>query len=155
MYTRPKKGRDSQKTAPSPHLQPNQLIKSNKDKVLDSKCTLLTHSKNMYMKERKIAWSKSSKALRFLSFQRVQNKHKGFALHAFFLFFPTKDPCQLRRTSLIERDIYPLDNKKSKDEVPQRGCLWTVGKDMVCSICWLLLTYAQITSSWKTPTPPF
>ena len=107
MYTRPKKGEGFTKTTPSSHLQPNQSIKSNKDNVLNPKCTL-NHSKNIYMKESKIAWSvksKSSKALQFLSFHSIQNKHKGVVLHTFFLFFPTKDPYQLRKASLIEKDI--------------------------------------------------
>lgn len=51
------------------------------------------------------------KALLFLSFYKVQNKHKGVALHAFFLFFPTKDPCQLRSTSLIEGITHRTSNK--------------------------------------------
>ena len=106
IYTRPKKERkDSQKPTPSPHLQPNQS-KSNNDNVLDPKCTL-THSKNTYMKQCKIAWfvkSESSKTLWFLSFHRVKNKHKEAALHS-LLFFPTKDPYQLRRASLIEKGI--------------------------------------------------
>ena len=66
------------------------------------------HSKNMYIKERKIAWSvssKSSKALRFPSFHKVQNKHNGTAFHTFFLFFPIKTPHQLVRASLIEEGI--------------------------------------------------
>lgn len=51
------------------------------------------------------------KALLFLSFYKVHNKHKGVALHAFFLFFPTKDPCQLRSTSLIEGITHQTSNK--------------------------------------------
>ena len=84
--------------------------------MLDPKCTL-THSKNMCMKEHKIAWfikSESLKALRFLSFHRVQNKYNRAALHTFFLFFPTKDPCQIRRTSLIMKDITHWTSKRAK-----------------------------------------
>ena len=69
----PKKRRDSKKTTPSLHLQPNQSMKCKRDKEVNSTCTL-THSKNMYMKERKITWSfslESSKALQFLSFHKV------------------------------------------------------------------------------------
>ena len=49
------------------------INKSNKDNKLRPKCTL-THFKNMYIKDRKIAWpakSESSKTLQFLCFQRV------------------------------------------------------------------------------------
>ena len=108
MYTRTKKKRGmDKKPTPSFHLQPNQFMKSKRDKELDSICTL-THSKNMYMKEHKITWfvsSESLKALRFLSFHYVQNRHKGAAFQAFFLFFPTKATHQLMRTSLIENGI--------------------------------------------------
>ena len=82
MYTRHlrlKKKRDSINPTPLPHLQPNQTIKSNNDNKLKPKCTL-THSKNMYIKVRIIAWSiimEFSKALRFLSFHEVQNNQKG------------------------------------------------------------------------------
>ena len=87
------KRRYGQKTTPSLHLQPNQSMKSKRGKEVDYICTL-THSKNMYMKERKIAWSvssESSKALQFLSFHKVQNRYKGATFQA---FFPTKAPHQ-------------------------------------------------------------
>ena len=92
---RGQKRKKRQKATPSLHLQPNQSMKSKRDNKLDSIYTL-THSKNMYIKERKIAWSVSSKSLKalwFLSFYKVQNKHKGVAFQTFFLFFPTKAPC--------------------------------------------------------------
>ena len=69
-------------------------MKLSKDHELEPTLTL-THSKNMYEKDHKIAWSissVSSKALLFLSLHKEQNKHKGVAFHAFFLFFPTKEP---------------------------------------------------------------
>ena len=111
-----KKGRDTQKTTPSPHLQPNQSMKSNQDNVVSLNCTL-THSKNMYKKGHKIAQpikSESSKALRFLFFHIAQNKHKGAAFHAFFLFFPIKAPRQLRRASLIEKGMTHCTSKRAK-----------------------------------------
>ena len=61
-------------------------MKSNDNKVVDPKCTLI-HSKNMYKKDCKIAWSvrlESSMTLRFLSFHKVLKKHKGVTFHAFF-----------------------------------------------------------------------
>ena len=41
-----------------------------------------------------------SKALLFLFFQIVENKHNEAGLQAFFLFFPTKNPCQCIKTLL-------------------------------------------------------
>ena len=79
-------------------------MKSKMDHEAQFTCTL-TPSENMYKKDCKIAWSansESSKILLFLSFHKVQNKHKGAAFHAFFLFFPTKVPFQPRMVSLIE-----------------------------------------------------
>ena len=93
VYTRQKGGKDKKKT-PSLHLLPNQSMKLKRDKELDPKCTL-TYSKNLYIKEHKIAWfvsAESLKALWFLSFHKVQNKNREVALQAFFLFFPTKAP---------------------------------------------------------------
>ena len=55
-----------------------------------------------------LAWSanwESSKALQFLFFHKVQNKHKLATLYTFFLFFPTKAPCQLIVTSLTEDEL--------------------------------------------------
>ena len=68
----------------------------------------LTQLKNMYKNDCKIAWSVSlvsSKSLLFLSLDKDQNKHNWAAFHAFFLFFPTKEPCQLSKRSLIEKDM--------------------------------------------------
>ena len=58
MYIRHKgeKRRGTQKSTPSPHLQLGHSTKSNKDSELTPKCTL-THSKNMYIEDRKIVWS--------------------------------------------------------------------------------------------------
>ena len=47
--------------------------------------------------------SKLSKALLFLSRHKAQNIHNEAAFRAFFLLLPTKDLCQLRRTSLTEQ----------------------------------------------------
>ena len=77
----------------------------------------LTQPENMYKKDRKIAWSAnsvSSKILLFLSFHKVQNKHKGAAFHAFFLFFPTKVPFQPRMVSLIELGKTQWTPKRAK-----------------------------------------
>lgn len=79
MHTRPKKGKDTQKQHPHFTNSPTNLWSQIKTMKQDPKCTL-THSKTMYIKESKIAWSVnsgSSKALRFLSFHKIQNKHKG------------------------------------------------------------------------------
>ena len=76
MYTRLKKMRDTKKKKQHHHrptLQHNQFMKSNKDNKLDPKGTL-TYSKNVYIKEHKIAWSVKSKslnAIQFLSFHKV------------------------------------------------------------------------------------
>ena len=91
-------------------------MKSKRDKELDSICTLI-HSKNMYIKEHKIMWSissESSKALRFLSFHNIQNRHKGATFQVFFLFFPTKAPRQLTKASLIENGITHWTSKIAK-----------------------------------------
>ena len=46
-------------------------------------------------------------ALLFLPFHMIKNKLKGVALQAFFFFLPTKDLCQLIRTSLtIENTVH-------------------------------------------------
>ena len=65
MYTRPKKKGIDKKPTPSLHLQPHQYMKSKRDKEVDSICAL-THSKNMYTKERKITWSVSSESSKAL-----------------------------------------------------------------------------------------
>ena len=52
----------------------------------------------VHIKDHKIAWSTNSESsmdLQFLSFHKVQNKHKEVALYI-FLYFPTKALCQLR-----------------------------------------------------------
>ena len=102
--TRQQGQREKKKAKKIPYLQPNQSKKSKMDHEVQSTCSL-TQSENMYKKNRKIAWSVysvSSKILLFLSFHKVQNKHKGAAFHAFFLFFPTKVSFQPRMVSLIE-----------------------------------------------------
>ena len=110
--TRPK-GKKKQK---NPYLQPNQSMKSKVDHEAQFTCTL-TQSENMYKKDRKIAWSAnsvSSKILLFLSFHKVQNKHKGTAFHTFFLFFPTKVSFQPRMVSLIELGKTQWTPKRAK-----------------------------------------
>ena len=110
--TRPK----GKKKQENPYLQPNQSMKSKMDHEAQSTWTL-TQSENMYKKDRKIAWSSnsvSSKILLFLSFHKVQNKHKGAAFHAFFLFFPTKVPFQPRMVSLIELGKTQWTPKRAK-----------------------------------------
>ena len=44
--------------------------------------------------------SSLSKAILFLAFQIVQNKHKGSALQTFLFFLPTNEPCQPKSVSL-------------------------------------------------------
>ena len=103
-YTRQQGQRGRKKQKQKLYLQPNQSTKSKMDHEARSTCTL-TQSENMYKKDCKIAWSAnsvSSKILIFLSFHKVQNKHKRVAFHAFFLFFPTKVSFQPRMVSLIE-----------------------------------------------------
>ena len=43
-----------------------------------------------------------------------QNKNKGTTLQAFFLFFPTKDPSQLERTSLIKESNHNCTPKRAQ-----------------------------------------
>ena len=82
-------------------------MKLSKDHELEPTLTL-TQPKNMYKKDRKIAWSVSSvssKALIFLFHHKDQKKHNEVAFHAFFLVFPTKEPHQLSKESLIEKGM--------------------------------------------------
>ena len=76
--------KETQKTIPSPYLELSQSMKStvNVNIEWDHLCTL-THPKKLYIKECLTAWSAFSmlsKALIFLFFQMVQNKHMGTAL---------------------------------------------------------------------------
>lgn len=88
MHTRPKKGGIDKKTTPLLYLQPNQSMKSKRDKELDPKCTL-THSKNMYIKERKIAWSIRSKSSKVLHFSpSIRYKISTTELLSSLLSFP-------------------------------------------------------------------
>ena len=76
--------------------------------IINKESTLrppLVQIKKLHKKENFNTWSESStfsKTLLFLSFQTVQNGLRGATLHAFFLFFPTKWPCQPRSISLTE-----------------------------------------------------
>ena len=115
-HLRPKKKRGTHKTTSSPHLQPSQSMKSNEDNKLKPTCTLI-QSKNMYKMDCEIAWSanlESSKALWFLSFYKVQNKHKGATLHAFFTFLPNKSTGPTKNASLTEDDTTHWTPKRAK-----------------------------------------
>ena len=93
-----------------PHLELNQSMKSNMYKELSPMYTV-THPQKIYMKDYFIAWfpfSIFSKVLPFPSFQMVQNKHKGAAFQTFFLSFPKKDPCQLKRASPFHVDMFSV-----------------------------------------------
>ena len=141
-----KKGGIHKKSTLSPHLQPSQSIKSNKDNELYPKYAL-THSKNMSIKECRIAWSinsESSKALRFLSFHIVQNKNKWAIFQALFIFFPTK-------ASLIEKGITHYTSKRAKIRCHRKIALGRWRR------IWFTSSSSPLhkTSTWKTSTPPF
>lgn len=108
----------------------------------------LTHSRNMYLKDRLIVWSTFlvfSKAFLFLSFHKVLNKHKGVALRGFFFFFPTNDLCQLRRTSLIEEDITHWTPNRAKTNHHSMPALeqWRIRS--------AISSFTQITSTRQSP----
>ena len=46
--------------------------------------------------------SSSSKAILFLVFQTIQNKHNGPPLHTFLRFLSTNEPCHRNRVSLTD-----------------------------------------------------
>ena len=50
-------------------------------------------------------YSLSSKALWFHSLQIVKKMRRGAMFHTFFIFFPTKEPCQPKRRALTEEGI--------------------------------------------------
>ena len=70
-------------------------------------CTFWPILKN-YTSEYRTAWSiysTSSNYPPFLSSPTVQNKHKGAALQAFFPFFLTKGPGQLKQFHLTKEHV--------------------------------------------------
>ena len=59
----------------------------------------------------------SSKAIEFLVFQIIQNKHNGPKSHATFLFLPTKEPLQPMRVSFTKRGKTQETPKKERNKV--------------------------------------
>ena len=69
------------------------------------KINKLVHAQRLHKKLNLILWTEClmfSNALLFLTFQFVQKRHKGAALHTFLLFLPTTNLCQLVSVSLTE-----------------------------------------------------
>ena len=48
----------------------------------------------------------------------VQNKQRGTAFQAIFLFFPTKQLCQLRNVALIKEMQHPYHSTQGEDQLP-------------------------------------
>lgn len=56
-----------------------------------------------------------SNAILFLSFQMIQNKHKGATFRAFFLFFLMKRPNQVNNLAFLENcNSHTTPNKKTR-----------------------------------------
>ena len=94
-----KKGVETQKTAITPYLEPNQSTKSNMDKE-QSPINTQTHSTKIYKNEYLITrsiFSQFSKAIQFLSLQIVQNKYNGAPSKLFSSSF-------LQRTSINSKE---------------------------------------------------
>ena len=89
-----------------PYLEPNQSKKLTSEggfKNIDT----LTQDQRLHTKEFFNLWSESSSlpdANIFLSFQTVQNIHKGVICQTFLRVFPTKALCHPRRVSFIEQE---------------------------------------------------
>ena len=88
-----------QERNPKTYLHPNHVRKSKTEFVV----SLLNRLAQLHKLETKlilILWAEVtlfSKTSLFLAQQRVQNRHKGAAVHIFFRFFPTATPCQAKR----------------------------------------------------------
>ena len=65
-----------------------------------------------------------------LTFQTVQNKHKGLACQTFLQFLLIKEPCHPNRVSLLDKDS-TQDTKKRKKQLPWNPCLFTMEKQMI------------------------
>ena len=77
----------------------------------------LTQDQRLHTKEFFNLWSKSSSlsnANIFLSFQTVQNIHKGIIYQAFLWVFPTKAPCHPRRVFFTEQERIQVTPKREK-----------------------------------------
>ena len=77
----------------------------------------LTQDQRLHTKEFFNLWSKSSSlsnANIFLSFQTVQNIHKGIIYQAFLWVFPTKAPCHPRRVFFTEQERIQATPKREK-----------------------------------------
>lgn len=90
--------------------------------------------KTLHMrKDHRLVWSANSifsESVLFLSFCKVPNKHRGAAFRPFFLLFPTKSLCKLIMAFSL-RGHNPLNIKKSKNKLPNHGCLGIVKKQMI------------------------
>lgn len=91
-----------------------------------------------------------SNTLSFLSLQMVQNKHKGVALQAFFLFFLTKYPCQLKRAFFTKECITHFIPKRALYQLSQNSCFCAVKEDELN----YFFSFAHIASIWY-PSSPF
>ena len=81
------------------YLLPNQVRKSKTEFVLSTLYRLAQVHK-LKTKLALILWSEVtsfSNTNLFLARQRVQNRHKGVAIHIFLRFLPMAAPCQAKR----------------------------------------------------------
>ena len=88
-----------QETNPKPYLHPNHVRKSKTEFVL-SLLYRLAQVRKLETKLILILWAEVtsfSNANLFLARQRVQNRHKGAAVHIFFRFFPMATPSQAKK----------------------------------------------------------
>lgn len=81
-------------------------------------CHTLVSSQRKYMKELFKFWMdrSSAEATPFLTFQTVQNRHKGAALHTSFILLSTKDPFQPFKSCLIEEWKSKATPKKEENK---------------------------------------
>ena len=87
------------KQTQKPYLLPNQVRKSKTEFVLSTLYRLAQIHK-LETKLVLILWAdvtSFSNTNLFLARQRVQNRHKGAAIHIFLRFLPTTAPCQAKR----------------------------------------------------------
>ena len=101
------KNRRENKNSSHPQEGPDQFTQSTKDKPFPWRYTQI-HKAILQRKELLRLWSDisaSSNTLWFLSFQIVQNIHKGVALRAFLHLLPTGKLSHPRRVSWTEPEI--------------------------------------------------
>ena len=90
-----------------------------------------------------------SKALLFLSFYKVQNKHSGATFQAFFI---SSYQQRARENPSNWRVHRPLDIKKCKNQLSQNVSFWTMNENMIAHFFFFL---TQVASIRNPPTSSF